>query len=820
MRVARLFLVLRALFVCAVALRAVVIATPARPVPVPSAHHPGNVFVRGELVRLPAMPGRAGAWEVLDLDDRRVEGGRSAASGIDLGALPVGHYRVVVAGQEVATAAVLEPLRASVPPGSPVNAKTWFAGHYILGRIGSIHDALSLVALAGVNGVCDATAWTWLQDENGEWREPGARNADSFALLLDAARRSGLELLIDLEPGTPDHAALSPDWGPRPRVRFPADLRDYARFVRGLVERAGDDVAAWEAWNEPEGIGGHHLGSEIASAMKVFTLAARSVRPGAHTAMGLGHVPAESLHRNGYLDAIDTYHYHAHRAAAALARRRAAFEDFTGGLPVWNTEASYGAYALRPGSAELEPGAEREQARDIPKLFARCLHEGNERVYYFTPLQFAETAGRQWGVLRAGTLQPRTGYLALAATGRLLAGAKPAGRLVNLPVGVEGWSFSARPDGLEKNVLVLWSERDGSAAMDWPAGARLFDLWGRELPAADRFVVGRDPVWCVSPVGASDGLRRELPPVRQEVDRSARAALCPVVADFRRPDRLKNHAGNFFLLTNPAPELDIDVYNLSADTLDGAWRAEAPEGFSAEVVVGPGALSADARGLLRVRLAPLAAPAPGAVERVRWLRLAGDYGARGESVLAIPFVHLPSDTRPLDSAEVGGAVDPDAWRIRAAEGAKVRLAAEGARLRYDVALGAAPNATIALSWAAPAYALPEHERPSAGVWGVGLRVAALDAQPGSTITLNLVKRNGAVWTCPLPYAGRESATETGERFLLPLSWFAHVGHRAPDPDGRLDPADIVGLELAVTGRPGATVHLGLSEVFWASSLAR
>ncbi|MFH1499897.1 MAG: hypothetical protein ABII82_18960 [Verrucomicrobiota bacterium] len=802
-----------------VALAAAVVAS-ARPIPSAPSGNPGNVFLQGDSVRLPVVGDKAGAWEVLDLDDGRVASGRLGRDGVDLGKLPVGHYRLFIDGAPAATAAVLAPLRAAVPAGSPVNAKTWFAGHYILGRIDSIEDAMSLVALAGVSGVCDATAWTWHQDESGEWREPGARHADSFGLVVEATRRTGLELLIDIEPGTPDHAALPPDWGPRPRAKFPADLRDYARFVRHIVKLGGDDVAAWEAWNEPEGIGGHHLGSEIASAMKVFALAARSVRPDAHVAMGMGHVPAESLARNGYLDAIDSYHYHAHRSAEAIARRRASLEGFTGDRPVWNTEASYGAYALRPGSAELTPEAEREQARDIPKLFARSLHEGNERIYYFTPFQVAETAGQQWGLLRAGTLQPRTGYLALAATGRLLAGAKPAGRLTNLPGGVVGWSFSARPDGEEKTVLVLWSEEGDSAAMNWPAEARLFDLWGRELPPAARPAVGKDPIWCVLPAQVAAGLRRDPPPVREGLARPDPAALCPVVADFRRPERLKNHAGNFFLLTSPAPELDIDVYNLSADTLDGAWRAEAPEGFAAEVIERPGALAADGRGSLRVRLTPLASWQSGEGDQVRWLRVVGDYGDRGQSVLAIPFVHIPSDARPLVSTMVGGAVDPDAWRIHAAGGTTVRLGAEGGRVRFDVALGAAPNITIGLSWAAPVYALPESERPSAGAWGVGLRAAGLDASPGTTVALNLVKRNGAVWTCPLPYGGREIATKEGERFLLPLSWFAHIGHRAPDPDGRLDASDIVGFELAVTGRPGTTFNLELTEVFWASGDVR
>jgi hypothetical protein len=793
---------------------------PARLIPAPLSDHPGNIFLRGTEVSIPVGPERTGGWVVLDIDGHRVASGTAVSAALDLGPLPTGYYRVLVDGAPVASAAVIEPLLAPVPSDSPVCLQTWFAGHYILKRIESIDTVANLAALAGTNGIRDATAWPWQLDAAGDWTETGARNAESFPLLLAATRRAGLDLLTVIEPGTPEAYTVPGDWGLRTRTKFPADLRDYARFVRHVVTRSGDGVSSWEAWNEPEGIGGLHLGSEITSTMKVFALAAHSVRPETRVAMGMGGVPAESMQRNAYLEAIDTYDYHAHRSPEAIRGRRRALDPYTGQRPVWLTEVSYGSYPLTPDGADLTPEAERQQAEDIPKIFARAIHDGNERVYYFTLLQVSETAGRQWGLLRAHTLQPRPGYLALAAAGRLLAGARPAGALAHLPPGLEGWSFSARPDGKEKGVLVLWSKSDASIVWQPPADAVLFDLWGRPIEAGPDFAIGPEPVWCVVPSDVAHGLSRDPVLVRPVFTRPVPGALCPVVADYRRPERLKNQAGDFFLLTQGEPELDVDVYNFSATRLVGTWTVESPAGFTAAVTAQPGPLDPDDRRVLRVRLTPSEAWTAEAGRAVRWLRMVGDYGAHGRSVLAIPFVHCPADAKPSELQAILGLSASGQWRPRVASGTTLEIGEDRPWTRFKIAFGTAPNATIGLTWAAPFYQLAATETPRPDVWGVTLTLRKNAAPNGASFALNLIKRNGAVWTCPLPYEMKQIESADGVHLLLPFSWFAHLAHRAPDPDGALRAEDIVGLEFAVTSTPSMLIDVDLADVAWVAGPLR
>ncbi|MFH1497552.1 MAG: hypothetical protein ABII82_06970 [Verrucomicrobiota bacterium] len=782
-------------------------------------HRPGNVFLRGDSVVIPAIPGHTGAWTVRNIDGASVASG-SASGGIALGdQYPVGHYRVFFGSALAATFAVIEPLLAPVPDDSPVCLHTQFTNRYILGNIGDIGDAASLAALAGVNGIRDATAWTWQwDDQNGQWLEGGTAAADSFDLLRLATRQSGLDLLTMIEPGTPPSKVVPADWGTRINKKFPSDLRDYHGFVRHVATRAGGRVSAWEGWNEPEGIGGMHLGSEIASAMKIFALALRSTGSDALATMGLGHAPVESLHRNGYLDAIDLYNYHNHSSDADWVAKREALDPYTGSRPVWVSEASYGSYAAVTGGTELTADAEREQARDIPKIYARGIHDGHERVYYFTLVQVSEIVGQQWGVLRAGTLQPRSGYLALAAAGRLLAGARPAGQLKNLSAGLEGWSFTSRPDGAHKGVLVLWSESGATVSWTPPTGAALFDLWGRSLPPSTSISIGRDPVWCVLPLSTLQSIARDPVLARPAFSRPAPGDLCPVVADFRTADRFKNnHSGGCFLFTQTESELDIDVYNFLDTSLSGAWTASPLTGFTVEVVTQPGTIAAGGVGTLRVKLRRPAA-SWSAAAAVQWLTLTGDYGEQGDSLLAIPFRQCPAEATPATWKPVPGVSTPAKWSSSLSSGttATTSFIAAGGWTRFDITFGPPPNTTIGLAWAAPYYVLAASEKPQAGAWGVGLDFRTQAVPPGTSIALNLVSSAGA-WNCPLPYDLVEAASGAGTRLLLPLNWFARIAHRSSSGTPETPPAgDIVRLEIEVIGAGGATVKIDVANIAWAS----
>jgi hypothetical protein len=81
-------------------------------------------------------------------------------------------------------------------------------------------------------------------------------------------------------------------------------------------------------------------------------------------------------------------------------------------------------------------------------------------------------------------LTPRPAYVALAAVGRLLAGAKfvTNWKSVDQP-DAQVYVFNAWPDGVQRQVIVMWAEKP----VDWPDRNRTTALWPlpEELPVTD-----------------------------------------------------------------------------------------------------------------------------------------------------------------------------------------------------------------------------------------------------------------------------------------------------------------------------------------------
>jgi len=585
-----------------------------------------------------------------------------------------------------------------------------------------------------------------------------------------------------------------------------------------VVAKAGHGVE-WESWNEPDGIGGMHLGSELTAAAKVFTLAARSVYPDVTVGMGGANAGkaalTEAMDKNGYLSAIDAYIYHNHSDIPIASDKRRMLDPYTGNRPVWVSEYSYGAYPCQPKNNELTPDSELRLATDIPKIFARGTHDGNERIYYFTLLAFGETANCQWGVLR-NDLQPRPGYLTLAACGRLLAGAVPAGAINDLPKGAEGWSFLAKPDGQDKAVAILWKNTGNAVEWQLPGKVTAYDLWGRQLNASKSINIGTEAVFCVFNRQDLENWKITPPRQRPSLAKSDAKALCPVVADFRLPERYKNNPGDFFIFTQSEVKLDFDIYNFAPKSLRGTWHVEAPSGYSATIIEHPGELLPNDRRKLQINLKMTTAWSPDANMIPVWLRLRGDYDQAGESIIAIRFVNCPADRPPEHVYNIPGALNGTKWKPNAAQGTTLKTTQTEGWLNFNIAAGPAPNHTIGTTWAAPLYRLEPTEKCSSNTWGISIKIRNIEAPPGTVLALNVIKKNGAAWTCPLPINTIKNNSSQGVRLILPFSWFAHISYRAPDPEGKLSATDIVGIELVSIALPDSTVKFDLSAPSWVS----
>ena len=493
------------------------VADVARRVPRPLSEHPGNVFLRGETLVIP-VPNSSAAdrWHWIDIDGKLMgEGDLTGLQLLTLGQPAIGWYRIEFLSrsevQSWTTAAVLEPLQAPTPSDSPIcvdGAIAWFARD----RPDDQRIFANLAALAGVNWIRDRLKWAELQTGPEEYASRG-----NYDVAAEIQRSEGLQILQTFHS--------TPRWASPTRegtARFAPDLRCVYQFARNAGSRFSNRVLAWEPWNEPNAadFGGHTL-DEICAWQKAAWLGFRA--SGAKTLMGfapLAAVPTEPQTAGVLLNEVwpyfDTYNIHTYDWANSYAELWAPARAAAGGKPLWITEADRGAQHDKeaPGY-ELPPALERRKAEYLPQSYASALAAGADRFFQFVLGNYQEPSGVQFGLLRIDHT-PRPAYVALAAAGRFLAGARFIGEWApTKDVHVVG--FRARPDGVSADVLVVWTEPPGdwadrgkaTAELQWPASlgsARVYDYLGRERGGELPRQAASAPQYVVLGDGQSRGL--------------------------------------------------------------------------------------------------------------------------------------------------------------------------------------------------------------------------------------------------------------------------------------------------------------------------
>lgn len=627
-------------------------------VPEPLPEHPGQIYVEGEDVRVRVpedRPAGANRWRVVDDRGNVVRAGTTGtdASG-DAGSAPlsigtpgVGWYRIEwgtadAPAQAWTTAAVLRRWVEAPPADTPVAvdaAMAWFArGDAVTQR-----QFASLAALAGVRWVRDRLRWGDLQPDRGAW-VAGPTTYDTSA---DAQKAVGLEVLQVFHD--------TPTWAredPRAGGRLAPDLRDVHDFARGLAVRFRGRVTAWEPWNEANvaSFGGHTV-DQMCSWQKAAWWGFRAGDPAVTVGWNATAAVPTPAHTEGVLanetwPYFDTYNLHTYDWSHAYlhlwepARRAAA------GRPLWITEADRGTPHLKnPPWFDQDPRLERLKAEWIAQSYAASLFAGADRHFHFILGHYHEPQGVQFGLLRLD-LTPRPAYVALAAVGRCLAGARSLGRWRPAD-SVELHAFRARPEGRERDVLVVWAERE----MDWEGRGQTTAAWrlpadlpveevvdylGRSLGTDVPFPVTSAPVFVVLPPGTAATLPLEAPPRRDP----PRAGIpSPVVLQMALPRSAVGRVEDlpwsegYTYLTRPGTTLPwtLRIYNFGTDSAQGRLRvARHPEGWDVSVeepayAVVPGG-RVERAGTLRV-------PSAGAASD-GWIVVEGDGSAGVRPVVA------------------------------------------------------------------------------------------------------------------------------------------------------------------------------------------
>jgi len=440
-----------------------------------------------------------------------------------------------------------------------------------------------------------------------------------------AQRAAGLQVL------EVNHA--SAPWANPNSMHFPPDLRDIYNFERELAQRWAGGVEAFEPWNEADikEFGGH-TGSEMASLQKAAYLGLKAGNPKVIACQNVFAIHRAATLRDFAANEagayFDTFNLHCYDPLQGYPK---AFEDFravSAGKPMWATEIS--VHVRWQGDEQLKELSEEDlrlQSERVIKTYVLALHQGAAEVFYFMLPHYTE--GKiQYGLLHAD-LTPRPGYLALAAVGRLLADAKPLGRLALTNDAGQAYFFQAKPEGKAAEVVVAWAKRE--VALELPeVPLACFDHLGRPHPVQGKVLkVGTAPLFAILRSGKHPTLLAPPKPAKALAGEPG-----PLVLQARVPEAdISFQQSAYKFGAGPSKPISVYLYNFGARRASGRLSLALPEGWKAEFPA-----SADVAPSERKEL-PLTLTRTGTNAWTEAaIRVTGDFGKGVQPVLSFRLV--------------------------------------------------------------------------------------------------------------------------------------------------------------------------------------
>ncbi len=612
-----------------------------RKIPTAQPQHPGNVFLLGEDVNI-KLPEKAVSFRFLD-DHRAVikqDSIDEKTSNLKISELGIGWYRIEflnAAGKVVdwTTAAVLAPMAEPVPQDSPIcvdSATSWFAANQPARQENFAH----LAALAGVNWIRDRMSWGGFQPEPDKL--PNETTYDTAATFQAQYGLKVLQVFHD----TPGWAADGQLDGENRSRRFPRDLRDLYKFCKTMAQRYKGRVLAWEPWNEANitMFGGHTI-DEMCSHQKAAYLGYKAGNPDLTVCWNVYAGAGTPLQTKGVLENqtwpyFETYNIHSYQKPDDYLKQFAPAREAACGRPIWITECGVRAVAKtgRPWS-ELSQEDEIKQAEFIARSYASSLFAGVNRHFFFILGNYHEREV-QFGLLRYDQT-PRPAFVALAALGRLLAGAKCLGRWIPKEnPAVRVYAFNSRPDGRQRDVLVIWSEKSTSCSLPKSLSIEAaYDYLGRPLEKEIPPNIDSAAVFVLLPKDSAQKLPLEPPKCSSEF-RAGKAS--PVVLQLQMhhsSTKLDRQAHT--LEPDKETTLNLFAYNFSDKTVSGKITADhTPQGFILTPDQWEVTLSPMERKPLPARVVINDSGSDEANDD--WIKLQGDFADAGRTVLAFRLV--------------------------------------------------------------------------------------------------------------------------------------------------------------------------------------
>jgi O-antigen ligase len=144
--------------------------------------------------------------------------------------------RTLVATRGIEEGLAVPPPRLSVPRwGATVNLERYR-------DVAALNQALDVAQSAGLGTLRQRFSWAELEPQRGQFR------GEEWDRILPLVRARGLRLIAVLDTTPAWARAVGEEdnpWSP------PAQLEDYARFVRAFAQRYGEVVDAYQIWDQP-----------------------------------------------------------------------------------------------------------------------------------------------------------------------------------------------------------------------------------------------------------------------------------------------------------------------------------------------------------------------------------------------------------------------------------------------------------------------------------------------------------------------------------------------------------------------------------------
>ena len=503
----------------------------------------------------------------------------------------------------------------------------------------------------------------------------------------------------------------------------------------------------------------------------------------------------EDLNANQAWPYFDTFNLHHYAPFEDYPKLYADFRAVSAGKPLWVSECALpvpwsGDEKLKePTDADL-----RVQSERVAKTFACALHEGAAEIFYFMLPHYVE-GQTQFGLLRPD-LTPRPGYVALAAVGRFLADAAPLGQWRSDNARLRAYLFRAKPDGLSRNVLVAWATAGQASLSLTGIPESVFDHLGRAGTPSSTLALSTAPIFAILPEGAAGPL--ELRPPPQTPERLPGTAS-PVVMQAAWPEeRIVLSKSAYRLSSVKRESIPLFLYNFSDSPVSGSVSVAVPDGWETgrhdKVEIAPQS---------RVELSLELDCRKGAPKFLETVRVIGSFGSAGDAVLSMRVIPEPNLLIRQAGTPLPGATDPKSWSPMISGNGAMKIGSQDGSLRIEAEpLG--PD-----KWVYPLFKLEPDRRPPQGAAGLCFTLTLLEGD--AQLRAIFDEANGSSYV--VDFLAAPKLGETIEAVALFENAAIGAGWSKPDPNNRLDPAEIVSLKIGCNTK-SAKVKYAIKNMRW------